>query len=146
MPRWLPVPERRDLLAVIAPLAKALRHIEDAAAIDHDLSMWQYAILAVIDQRPGLHQAAVAARLGYSKNRIIADVDHLEQHGLLTRQRIGDRRANRLSITASGQTTRAAVQRDIHHAEDELLASLPPATRRELERALRRVLTATPSP
>lgn len=139
------VTERQDLLAVIAPLAKALRRIEDDAAGRHGLSMWQYAILAVISRRSSPNQAEVADQLGYSRNRIVADVDHLEQHGLVTRERIGDRRANRLRITRRGQTVRVAVQRDIHLAEDELLTSLPPTTRHELERALQRVRTTRPA-
>lgn len=98
--------------------------------------MWQYAILAVVAQRPGLHQAEAATRLDYSKNRIVADLDRLEERGLLVRERHGDRRANQLRITDTGQTVRAAIQRDIHDAEDRLLASLPPARRRALERTL----------
>jgi DNA-binding MarR family transcriptional regulator len=120
--------ERHDLLALVMPLARALRRIEDAAAARHGLTMWQYAILAAIERRPGLNQAEVAGRLDYSKNRIVADLDHLERAGLVVRRRGADRRANELAVTAAGRAARRSIQDDIHRAEDELLDDVPAAT------------------
>ena len=76
------------------PISRELRRVEEAAAARHGLSMWQYAILSVVDRRPGRNQAEVADALGYSKNRIVGDLDLLEHAGLLTRQPGADRRAN----------------------------------------------------
>jgi DNA-binding MarR family transcriptional regulator len=121
---------RQDLLALLMPITRQLRDIEEAAAARHGLSMWQYAILSVVDRRAGLNQGDVADRLGYSKNRIVADLDHLELGGLLSRRRATDRRANVLTITSRGRRIMTQVQTEIHHDEDELLAALPPASRR----------------
>lgn len=128
---------RQDLLALLLPLSRALRRIEEAAAAREGVSMWQYAILSVADRRPGMNQARVADALGYSKNRIVGDLDHLEGAGLLTRTPGADRRANVLTVTPRGHRVMTAVQQDIHRKEDELLAPLPAATRRTLVAALR---------
>ena len=84
------------------PISRELRRIEEAAAAQHGVTMWQYAILSVVDRRPGRNQAEVADVLGYSKNRIVGDLDHLERRGLLTRQPGADRRANILTVTVAG--------------------------------------------
>jgi DNA-binding MarR family transcriptional regulator len=128
--------DRHDLLALVMPLARALRRIEDAAAAEHGLTMWQYAILAAIERRPGLNQAEVAARLDYSKNRIVADLDRLEHAGLVVRHRGADRRANELAVTEAGRAARRSIQGDIHRGEDELLDGIPAATVRDLRAAL----------
>lgn len=129
--------QRQDLLALIMPVTRALRRIEDEAAGRHGLSMWQYAILAVVERQPGLNQGDVADLLDYSKNRIIADLDHLENSGLLTRQRATDRRANVLTVTDDGRTIMINVQMKIHRAEDELLTTVSPSCRQAFLGGLR---------
>jgi DNA-binding MarR family transcriptional regulator len=118
------------------PVNRELRRVEEAAAARHDRSMWQYAILSVVDRRPGLNQAEVASALGYSKNRIVGDLDDLERAELLTRQPGTDRRANILAVTAAGRRIMTAIEHEIHRQEDELLAPLPAATRRMFVAAL----------
>jgi MarR family transcriptional regulator, lower aerobic nicotinate degradation pathway regulator len=127
---------RRDLLAMVQPLTKVLRRIEDEAAARQGLSMWQYAILSVVAEQPGLNQGEVAGILRYSANRIIADLDDLEQRRLVTRRPGADRRANVLSTTRSGLTVQGRVQREVHQREDELLACLRTDQRRQLYSAL----------
>jgi DNA-binding MarR family transcriptional regulator len=116
---------RRDLLAVLAPLTRALRRVEDEAAARAGITMWQYAILSVIAETPGLNQGQVARRLGYSKNRIVADLDLLEERQLLVRQPGPDRRANVLSATVAGIRLMKQVRAEVHDGEDTLLTSLP---------------------
>jgi DNA-binding MarR family transcriptional regulator len=128
---------RQDLLALMMPITRELRRVEEAAAAMRGLTMWQYAILSVAADRRDLNQAEAADLLGYSKNRIVADLDHLESTGLLTRRRAADRRANVLDVTERGRRATAAVQAEIHRREDELLAPVPAATRRALVEALR---------
>jgi DNA-binding MarR family transcriptional regulator len=121
-----PVTEpRRDLLASVAPLARALRRIEDQAAAGEGLTMWQYAILAVVDEVSGLNQGEVADRLAYSRNRIIGDLDLLEHRQLLARRPAADRRANVLATTPEGTRVMQQIRAEIHAGEDELLAALP---------------------
>lgn len=128
---------RSDLLATLAPLTRALRRIEDAAAADVGLTMWQYAILAVVGEGDQQNQAEVAARLGYSKNRIVADLDLLERRSLLIRQPGSDRRANLLRATPAGSQLERRIREEIHRGEDELLATLDPQQRAALLAAIR---------
>jgi DNA-binding MarR family transcriptional regulator len=128
---------RVDLLASLAPLTKALRRVEDVAAARSDLTMWQYAVLSVLVATPGLHQRAVAERLDYSANRIIADLDRLEGLGLLVRRSGADRRANALHATAAGARVMRAIRTEIHRREDELLSRLPAQQRDALTSAVR---------
>jgi DNA-binding MarR family transcriptional regulator len=134
--------ERIDLLAALAPLTRALRRIEDDAAASADITMWQYAILAVVTEVPGLNQGEVAARVAYSKNRIIADLDLLEQRGLLTRTPGPDRRANILRATPTGRRLMERVRTTIRRGEDELLRTLPADQRRALSSASRTIADA----
>ncbi len=101
--------------------------------------MWQYAVLAVVAARPGMNQAEVAALMDYSKNRIIADLDHLQQHGLLVRQSGADRRSNVLRITDAGVTVMRRVQADIHRGEDGLLTGLSATAIRDFQRISRQL-------
>lgn len=123
------VPGRRDLLSVLWTLTRELRRIEDDAAADDDLTMWQYAVLAVVERGP-VNQTTLATRLRYSKNRLVHDIDQLEARGLVTRRtHPGDRRSNLVTITDAGNAVRARVQQRIHAAEDELLDFVPRSTR-----------------
>jgi DNA-binding MarR family transcriptional regulator len=116
---------RRDLLAVLGPLTRSLRRVEDAAAARAGITMWQYAILSVVAETAGLNQAQVATTLGHSKNRIVADLDRLEQRRLLVRRPGPDRRANLLAVTAAGIRLMNRVRAEVHDGEDKLLASVP---------------------
>ena len=127
---------RRDLLAGLYPVTRALRRIEDDAAAAEDLTMWQYAILSVVGEVPGLNQGEIAQRLQYSANRIIADLDRLESRGLVVRRLGEDRRSNVIASTRSGAAVQRRVQRAIHAAEDRLLAGLSVTQQRQLHTIL----------
>ena len=124
---WHPasVDDREDLLALLAPVTKALRRIEDAAAARASLTMWQYAVLSVIVATPGLNQRQVATRLDYSVNRLVADLDELERRALLRRRAGADRRSNVLEATAKGERVMRQVRALIRAGEGELLGRLP---------------------
>ncbi len=112
------------------PIVRELRRVEEAVAARRGLSMWQYAILSVVDRRPGMNQAEAADALGYSRNRIVVDLDVLEERGLLTRRPANDRRANLLEISPAGRRTMLQVRTEVHRDEDVLLGALTPAARR----------------
>ncbi|WP_256839764.1 MarR family winged helix-turn-helix transcriptional regulator [Ornithinimicrobium faecis] len=133
--------DRRDLLGQLLTFTKELRRNEDQAAAAQGVSMWQYAVLSVAAARPGLNQAEAAAMLGYSRNRIIADIDTLQEKGLLTRERAADRRANTLLITPAGLSVMRTIRADIHRGEDEILAGLTQTERDELDRLAGRIST-----
>jgi DNA-binding MarR family transcriptional regulator len=137
---------RQDLLAALAPVTKALRRIEDDAAAGAGLTMWQYAILSLVTETPGLNQGQVAHTLGYSANRIIADLDLLQERRLLTRSPGTDRRANVLRTTAAGRRVMQRIQADIRKGEDDLLAILSVGQRRALYSAAQSIAGALRSP
>jgi len=122
---------------MLMPISRDLRRVEEAAAGRHGLTMWQYAILAVVARRPGRNQAEVAAALAYSKNRIVGDLDHLERAGLVERRPGADRRSNVLTVTPAGRRVMTAIRAEIRHHEDELLAKLSATARRTFVTALR---------
>jgi DNA-binding MarR family transcriptional regulator len=101
--------------------------------------MWQYAILSVVSDIPGLNQGQVAEMLLYSANRITADLDELQQRGLVIREPGEDRRANLLWITDRGTDLQRRVQDKVRDQEDELLACLTPTQLHCLHTALQRV-------
>ena len=127
------MPARRDLLASLYPVTRALRRIEDDAAAEVGLTMWQYAILSAAAESPGGNQGEIARRLQYSANRIVADLDLLEEQGLVARAPGADRRANVVTITRSGAAMQRRIQSAIHTREDELLAGLTATQRRQLQ-------------
>lgn len=134
--------ERIDLLAALAPFTRALRRIEDDAAATAGITMWRYAILAVVVDDPGRNQGEVATLLGYSKNRIVDDLDALEHRGLLTRTPGPDRRANLLRATAAGRRLMLQVRAAIRRGEDDLLRNLPAEQRQALGSATRTITQA----
>jgi MarR family transcriptional regulator, lower aerobic nicotinate degradation pathway regulator len=135
---------RRDLLGVLLPLTRELRRIEDAAAAADQLTMWQYAVLALVEASPA-NQTSLANRLDYSKNRLVHDIDHLEQLGMVTRQVLpADRRSNLVTITGRGRSARARIQGRIHAAEDDLLRHVPASTRKRFDRLAVEVTAGLP--
>ena len=123
---------RSDLLALIHPLSRELRRIEDDCAATAGLSMWQYAILSVAAAGDGLNQKAIADRLGYSQNRLVGDLDRLSAKGLLSRQPGADRRSHAIRVTEDGRAVVAAVRAQIHEREDALLAHMAADQRADL--------------
>jgi DNA-binding MarR family transcriptional regulator len=128
---------RRDLLAALHPITRAFRRVEDAAAAREGLSMWQYAILSVVAERPGANQNEIATYLQYSPNRIVADLHDLETRGWLTRRPGTDRRANLLAPTDAGEAVRLRIQAEIHRGEDALLDGLTAEQRASFDVAAR---------
>jgi DNA-binding MarR family transcriptional regulator len=123
---------RRDLLEMVGPLYRLLRRIEEQCAQEEGLSMWQYSILSVASAEEGLSQAAIADRLGYSKNRIVGDIDALTERGLAERRPGTDRRAHAIHVTPVGTAVIARVRAGIWQHEDALLTDLSPGQRETL--------------
>ncbi|HTZ43725.1 MAG TPA: MarR family transcriptional regulator [Jatrophihabitans sp.] len=113
-----------DLLALVHPLSRDLRRIEDDCAATAGLTMWQYAILSVAAAADGPSQKAIATRLDYSQNRLVGDLNRLGAKGLVTRERGADGRSHAIRVTERGQAAVAAVRARIHSLEDELLAHM----------------------
>jgi MarR family transcriptional regulator, organic hydroperoxide resistance regulator len=128
--------DRRDLAAMLQPLARALVAAELPVLAGHGISMWGYVVLNALDGAPARTQAALAQAIGADKTRIIATLDDLQRSGLITREPDpADRRIRLLAITAAGRQVRVAAQTAIQANEDRILARLPPADRQAFLRA-----------
>jgi len=127
-----------DLGAMVVRLGRRLIALEEPILARHEVSMWAYAVLTALGERPMRTQAALAASIGADKTRLIPVLDDLQQRGFLEREPDpADRRVRLLRLTEAGLRLQRSAQAEIHRAEDELLADFPPADRD----AFRRVLT-----
>ncbi|WP_328524324.1 MarR family winged helix-turn-helix transcriptional regulator [Kribbella sp. NBC_00359] len=130
--------ERPDLAAMLYPLVRALIAAEMPVLAAHEVSMWGYSVLTVLDETPVRTQAALAETIGADKSRIIGTLDELQDAGLIERTPDpDDRRVRLLSITTQGRRVRRSVRKDIRAREDRLLAKVPRADREAFLRVLR---------
>ena len=130
--------DRRDLAAMVAPLARALIAGEEPVLRAHDISMWGYIVLTALAEQPVRTQAALAQAINADKSRIIGVLDGLQQRGLIQRQAdTADRRVHLLSLTPAGDRLRQSVQAAIRRREEQVLAVLPPADREAFLRSLK---------
>jgi DNA-binding MarR family transcriptional regulator len=129
--------DRRDLAAMLAPLARTLAGREEPALRAHGISMWGYVVLTALAEQPVRTQTALAQAINADKSRIIGVLDHLQERGLISRRPdTSDRRVHLLSLTAAGEGLRRSVQAAIRASEEEVLASLPVADRDVFLRSL----------
>ena len=77
---------RRDLAAMIVPLARALVAAEEPVLQAHQVPMWGYVVLNALAEQPVRTQAALAQSIGADKSRIIGVLDELQERGLIQRQ------------------------------------------------------------
>ncbi|GAA3123402.1 MarR family winged helix-turn-helix transcriptional regulator [Streptosporangium carneum] len=137
--------DRPDLAAMIIPLSRALIDAELPVLREHGLSMWAYAVLLALDERPLRTQAALAESIGADKTRIIGFLDDLQRRGLIERTPDPtDRRVRLLSLTAEGRRVRDSAQAGIQSKEERLLARLPDEDRRGFLRALQALAALPP--
>lgn len=109
----------------------------------HDLSVTQgHALEVVVDQGP-LSMNDLAARLFLDKSTTSRVVDALERKGHATREADPtDRRALRLSATASGRELLERIRKEILTEEKRLLTEFEPVIRREMTRLISRLSKA----
>lgn len=136
---------RRDLAAMLVPLARALVAAEEPVLRAHQVSMWGYVVLNALADQPVRTQAALAQAIGADKSRIIGVLDELQERGLIERQPDpADRRVHLLAVTEAGGRLRESVRDAIQRQEEErVLAALPEADRAAFLRSLR-VLSELP--
>jgi DNA-binding MarR family transcriptional regulator len=128
---------RRDLAAMVAPLARELIAAEEPVLAAHRISMWGYTVLTALAEQPVRTQAALAQAIRADKSRIIGVLDELQQAGLIQRQPDpADRRVHLLSLTPAGGELRESVQSGIRRNEEHLLAQLPDPDRAAFLRSL----------
>lgn len=90
----------------------------------HDIRPTQYGVLTAIDGNPGSSQAAIAQSLGIKRSNFVKLIDEFERRKLVVRKQVaGDRRANALFLTKTGQTELAALH-EVRIAHEARMAAL----------------------
>jgi DNA-binding MarR family transcriptional regulator len=130
--------DRRDLTAMFAPLTRVLIAREEPVLRAHGISMWGYIVLTGLVEQPVRTQAALAQAINADKSRIIGVLDDLQHRGLIQRQPdTADRRVHLLSLTPAGDRLRRSVESAIREREEDVLATLPAASREVFLRSLK---------
>ena len=105
-----------------------------------------FALLNVVGAREGAIQQELVSALGIDRSTMVALIDQLENAGLAKRRPSAtDRRAREIAITPKGRRLLERARELIAQVEDEVLAGLSAAERRELLALLRRALESSPA-
>lgn len=137
--------ERADLAAMVASLSRVLIAAERPVLLEHELTMWGYAVLTALSTGPMPTQGALARAIGADKTRIIGVLDGLQERGLIRRQPDpADRRMHLLSLTAEGRQLYLSARAGIRSHEERLLARLPDAERDAFLRGLQALHSLRP--
>ncbi|WP_439597226.1 MarR family winged helix-turn-helix transcriptional regulator [Falsiroseomonas sp.] len=98
-------------------------------------------VLLLIEANPDIRQALLAEALRIKPSNLTVLLAALEQEGLIRRdEEEGNRRANRLRLTAAGLRLLRQGEEAEAAAERQLAEALSPAERRALLTALRRIV------
>ncbi len=106
-----------------------------------DLNPIEYALLAAVDDNPGIDQSGLSGRLGIDPASTSQMVERLARRGLLEQAvQPTDRRARLLSVTPLGAQLRARLRPDLLAAQDKVLSVLSPEEQETLLELLARVV------
>ncbi|MEV6138884.1 MarR family transcriptional regulator [Nocardia sp. NPDC051990] len=102
---------------------------------------YHYALLSTLGEFGPASQADLGRRTRIDRSDIVAALNDLAERGLIERTPDpSDRRRNIVTITKAGTRHLDELDQRIEGAQDELLAALSVAERRELVRLLTRIL------
>jgi DNA-binding MarR family transcriptional regulator len=104
------------------------------------LSMYDHAILALLDEEPRETQAQIADALGYDRSHLVGVLDELEERGLIERRRDPvDRRRHLVNMTPAGEEALARLRAVVARVDDAYLEPLDAAERKTLKKLLARI-------
>jgi DNA-binding MarR family transcriptional regulator len=128
-----------DLVDTLVQSAFATMAVLTRIAAEHDLSLTQLRVLAILrDRRPRM--TALADYLGLEKSTMSGLVDRAERRGLLERvPGAGDGRAVDVQLSTAGAEIVDRVHDTIRQALAPMTSELGPAEQRRLQNLLRRM-------
>ncbi|AGZ39498.1 MarR family winged helix-turn-helix transcriptional regulator [Actinoplanes friuliensis] len=101
-----------------------------------------FAVLAALEEYGPLSQAEIGRRLGLDRNDVNGILNRLEGNEQVERQADpADRRRNIVTLTDTGRAHLDDLQQHADAVQDELLAGLDPAERRQLQTLLGKLLS-----
>ncbi|BCM17561.1 MarR family winged helix-turn-helix transcriptional regulator [Mesorhizobium sp. J8] len=101
-----------------------------------------YAMLALIEEKPGISAAELCRRLGVKSANMAPLLAELEERGLIERDdHAGDKRVRALALTSAAQAAMPAWHLKVSRHEDRFLARLSRKNRATLLRLLRLIWT-----
>lgn len=137
--------DEEDLGALCARATRRLVKAEKPLLDEHGVSMWQYIALSALARGVASSQLELARTIHYDKTRLIGLLDELETAGLITRRPDpSDRRAKLVALTPEGERRHAAIRTAIRAMEDDVLAGLDAAARRQLRSSLKHLADHDP--
>jgi DNA-binding MarR family transcriptional regulator len=126
---------KRAQAALLAALTGALR--------EHGVTVAQYAVLAALDEEPGLSNAELARRAFVTPQTMNQVLRELEQKQWVSRHpHPGHGRILQAGLTQEGCKTLLACDRAVGAVEEQMLAGLSSAHRQQLTVALRTCIEA----
>ena len=103
-------------------------------------SPYHYSVLAVLEESARETQATIADSLGYDRSWLVGLLDELEEAGMIERKRDpADRRRHLVSLKPAGKKKLAELRAISRRVEDEFLAGLDTAQRKQLHGLLRQL-------
>jgi DNA-binding MarR family transcriptional regulator len=134
----------QELVASTAFLLKRLgfRAKEQALAAYErtGLNPYHHAVLIALEEDSHDTQGAIADALAYDRGQLVGLLDELEEQGLVERRRDpGDRRRQLVRLTADGRRTLRRLRALSERLENDLLAPLSEAERKQLHDLLLRL-------
>ena len=125
------------LLAKLGTLSSS--HMDDELA-PFGINRMHFGLLKILDAVGPSSQQALSSDLGMPPSRMVALVDHLEDKGLVARERnSSDRRVNEIRLTTKGRAALVRANRAALRFHDELLIDLSSSERTQLAGLLRRI-------
>lgn len=106
-----------------------------AEAIGRDVTPVQYAVLRMLQERPGIDQVTLAREVALDNSSTADIAARLESKGWIVRE-VLPRRQRALSLTAEGQAVLDRLVPALHAMNTQMLAGLDAAERAEFMRLL----------
>jgi len=126
---------------LLSKIGKDARRRAAVRLAERELRLWHMAVLAALEDFGPLVQRELAARLGLDPSDVVKVLDELTARGQVERTRDpADRRRVQARLTPAGHAVLAELLAEARATDENLLAPLDPAERRQLHGLLTRVL------